>query len=120
MPHQYHNAGIWPMIGGFHVAALVRHGWLDDARQLRGALAEANRQGLDDAWEFNEWMHGQSGHPMGYAQQAWSAAMFIYADHAVQTGALPLFDQLLAAKPAAAVAAEVHGAIMRPGGGPVL
>jgi hypothetical protein len=27
LPHQYHNGGIWPMIGGFHVAALVRHGW---------------------------------------------------------------------------------------------
>ena len=120
LPHQYHNAGIWPMIGGFHVAALVRHGWLDDARQMLGALAEVNRQGLDGDWEFNEWMHGQSGHPMGYAQQAWSAAMFVYADHAVQTGALPLFDELLAAKPAAAVAAEVHDAIMRPGGGPVI
>jgi hypothetical protein len=27
LPHQYHNGGIWPMIGGFHVAALVAHGW---------------------------------------------------------------------------------------------
>jgi hypothetical protein len=27
LPHQYHNGGIWPMIGGLHVAALVRHGW---------------------------------------------------------------------------------------------
>ncbi|PMP79585.1 MAG: glycogen debranching protein, partial [Roseiflexus castenholzii] len=25
LPHQYHNGGIWPMIGGFHIAALVRH-----------------------------------------------------------------------------------------------
>src|SRR5438874_217150 len=47
LPHQYHNGGIWPMIGGFHVAALVRHGWLGDARRLLVALAEANLQGLD-------------------------------------------------------------------------
>jgi len=70
-------------------------------------------------WEFNEWMHGESGHPMGYAQQGWSAAMYLYADNAVRTGRMPLFDQLLAVKPAAAVAAEVNDAYVRPGGGPV-
>jgi hypothetical protein len=32
---------------------------------------------------------------------------------------MPLFDQLLAVKPAAAVAAEVNDAYVRPGGGPV-
>lgn len=119
LPHQYHNAGIWPMIGGFHVAALVRHRWHAEAERLLLALARANRQGIDEEWEFNEWMHGASGHPMGYGQQAWSAAMYLYADHAVRTGALPLFDGLLAAKPAAAIAAEVHDVIVRPGGGPV-
>lgn len=64
-------------------------------------------------------MHGESGHPMGYAQQGWSAAMYLYADNAVRTGRMPLFDQLLAVKPAAAVAAEVNDAYVRPGGGPV-
>lgn len=118
LPHQYHNGGIWPMIGGFHVAALVRHQWLSEAERLLVALAEANRQGLQE-WEFNEWMHGESGHPMGYTQQAWSAAAFLYADHAVRTGELPLFDELLAAKPASAVAAEVNKAFVRAGGGPV-
>jgi len=88
LPHQYHNGGIWPMIGGFHVAALVRHKWSAAADQLLVALANANRQGLDDEWEFNEWLHGESGHPMGYAQQAWSATMFLYAEHAVRTGEL--------------------------------
>lgn len=119
LPHQYHNAGIWPMIGGFHVAALVRHGWMSEASRLLASLAQANRLGLDGEWEFNEWMHGESGHPMGYAQQAWSAAMFLYAEHAVRTRELPLFDDLLAAKPAAAIAAEVHDMIVRPGGGPI-
>ncbi len=119
LPHQYHNGGIWPMIGGFHVAALVRHGWQAEAERLLIALAEANRQGMSEEWEFNEWMHGESGHPMGFAQQAWSAAMFLYADHAVRTGELPLFDALLEAKPASAVAGEVNDVIIRPGGGPV-
>lgn len=119
LPHQYHNGGIWPMIGGFHVAALVRHGWMEEAERLLGSLAEANRQGTNEAWEFNEWMHGESGHPMGYPQQAWSAATFVYAEHTLRTGELPLFDPLLAAKPVSAVATEVNEVFGRPGGGPV-
>lgn len=119
LPHQYHNGGIWPMIGGFHVAALVRYGWRREAERLLASLADANRQGMEHEWEFNEWMHGESGHPMGYAQQGWSAAMFLYAEHAVRTGRLPLFDELLAAKPAAARAAEVNEPYDHPGGGPV-
>jgi glycogen debranching enzyme len=119
IPHQYHNGGIWPMIGGFHVAALVRHRWHSQAERLLASLARANQQGMGASWEFNEWMHGDSGHPMGYAQQAWSAAMYLYADHALRSGALPLFDDLLAAKPAAAIANEVDEVIIRAGGGPV-
>lgn len=118
MPHQYHNGGIWPMVGGFHVAALVRHNWQSEAERLLISLAKANQQGIREKWEFNEWMHGRSGHPMGFAQQGWSAAMYLYAEHAVQTGQLPLFDQLLAAKPQAAVAAEVKDFVVRQGGGP--
>jgi hypothetical protein len=97
----------------------VRHGWLAEAERLLGSLAEAVRQGTSEAWDFNEWMHGESGHPMGYAKQAWSAAMFVYAEHALCTGGLPLFDQLLAAKPPSAVAAEVNEVFDRAGGGPV-
>ena len=118
LPHQYHNGGIWPMIGGFHVAALVRHGWTSEAERLLHSLADANRQGMYHDWEFTEWMHGESGHPMGFGQQAWSAAMFLYAEHAVRTGKLPLFDDLLAAKPSAAVAAEVNEVYDHAGGGP--
>jgi len=118
LPHQYHNGGIWPMIGGFHVAALVRHGWLKQAERLLLSLAEANQQGVNQEWEFSEWLHGKSGHAMGFSQQAWSAAMFLYAENAVRTGKLPLFDDLLAAKPASAVAAEVNEVFDHAGGGP--
>ncbi|MGL4651847.1 MAG: amylo-alpha-1,6-glucosidase, partial [Caldilineaceae bacterium] len=65
LPHQYHNGGIWPMIGGFHVAALVRHNWRSEASRLLVSLARANREGMDSEWEFNEWLHGERGHPMG-------------------------------------------------------
>jgi hypothetical protein len=119
LPHQYHNGGIWPMIGGFHVAALVRHGWQADAQRMLVSLANANREGINDEWEFNEWLHGERGHPMGFAQQAWSAAMFLYAERAVETGTLPLFDDLLAAKPAPARARENNEFAVHAGGGPV-
>jgi len=119
LPHQYHNGGIWPMVGGFHIAALARRGWQAEAEQLLVRLAEANQQGSRAPWEFNEWMHGATGHPMGYAHQAWSAAMFLYADQAVAGGGLPLFDDLLAAKPRKAREAEVDDAYIHPGGGQI-
>ncbi len=119
LPHQYHNGGIWPMIGGFHVAALVRHNWQNEAQQLLVSLAHANREGNAAEWEFTEWMHGERGHPMGFAQQAWSASMFLYADRAVEGGTLPLFDDLLAAKPAGARARDNNEFSVHAGGGPV-
>ena len=118
LPHQYHNGGIWPLIGGFHVAALVHHKWYSEAERLLLSLAKANCQSLGNDAGFNEWLHGKTGYPMGYAQQAWSAAMFVYAEHALRTGHLPFFDALIAAKPASAVAAEVNDLIIQPGGGP--
>jgi hypothetical protein len=118
LPHQYHNGGIWPMIGGFHVAALVRHGWQSEASHLLVSLAHANREGIEHDWEFNEWLHGERGHPMGFGEQAWSAAMFLYADNVVTTGALPLFDDLLEAKPAAARGRENNEFSIHAGGGP--
>jgi hypothetical protein len=118
LPHQYHNGGIWPMIGGFHVAALVRHQWYSEAEQMLVSLAEANRQYAADEAGFNEWLHGESGNPMGFDQQAWSAAMYLYAEQAVATRRLPLFDDLLAAKPSSVLAVEINDIIIRPGGGP--
>lgn len=119
LPHQYHNGGIWPMVGGFHVAALVQRGWQAEAEKLLLRLADANRQGTNQPWEFNEWMHGESGHPMGYTRQAWSAAMFLYAANAVESGNLPLFDQLQKNKPDSAKEAAEDLPYTHPGGGQV-
>jgi glycogen debranching enzyme len=118
LPQQYHNGGIWTMVGGFHVAALARHKKQKEAEKLLMALAKANKQAAEGQWGFNEWLHGGSGRAMGFDKQAWSAAMYLYAEHAVQTGKLLLFDNLLAAKPASAKASEIHDFSVHAGGGP--
>jgi len=84
-PDQYHNGGIWPWVGGVYVAALVKRGRTEAAREALHALARSLRLGKVE-WECNEWLHGQSGEPMGAQYQAWSAGMFLYAQHAVETG----------------------------------
>jgi hypothetical protein len=118
-PHQYHNGGIWNMVGGFHVTALVQHGRQQEAERLLKSLAKGNKQGADSKWGFNEWLHGETGHPMGYDQQAWSASMYLYAHHAVQTQTTPLFEALIRAKPDSARAAEINHFEVHAGGGPV-
>ncbi|CAN5611190.1 hypothetical protein BH24DEI1_BH24DEI1_20610 [soil metagenome] len=97
LPHQYHNGGIWPFLGGFYVAALVTAGRHVQAEEALGALARANLLGKDGVWEFNEWLHGRSGRPMGHPLQAWSAAMFLYAAHTLQDGKAPFFEALATA-----------------------
>jgi hypothetical protein len=85
LPHCYHNGGIWPFIGGFYVAALVKAGRVDDAENALERLAELNLAG-----EFNEWHHGETAEPMGVADQAWSAGMFLFACESVERQAVPL------------------------------
>ncbi|MHB8473475.1 MAG: amylo-alpha-1,6-glucosidase [Gammaproteobacteria bacterium] len=80
-PHQYHNGGCWPFIGGFWVIALAQAGRLQQATDALEKIARANA--LND-WQFNEWLHGQSGEPAGMPGQSWNAAMFVLAYHALQ------------------------------------
>lgn len=80
-PHQYHNGGIWPYVAGFWIMLLYR---LKKTHLAWGELrrfAEMNR--IND-WEFNEWLHGKTGRPMGMAGQSWNAAMFILAYHCLK------------------------------------
>jgi hypothetical protein len=79
LPGHYHNGGIWPFIGGLWVRYLVAMGRVELAHRELIGLAEACRQGIDGEWEFNEWLHGVTGRPMGKAEQAWSAASYIHA-----------------------------------------
>lgn len=80
-PHQYHNGGIWPFVGGYWVMALQQLGLKAEARQALAQLARVNA--LDD-WRFTEWFHGRSLQPMGMAGQSWNAATFLMALAAVE------------------------------------
>ena len=93
LPEQYHNGGIWPFVGGFYVAALVKAGRCELAAQVLEKLAEVNRQGVEGEWEFNEWCHGATGRPMGYPHQAWSAGMYVFAHRCVQESRVTIFDE---------------------------
>lgn len=79
LPDHYHNGGIWPFIGGLWVRFLVHIGRVELAHRELNALAESCRVGMYGDWEFNEWLHGRTGRPMGKAHQAWSAASFVKA-----------------------------------------
>jgi len=79
-PHQYHNGGIWPFIGGFWVLALAQMGKKALAEQELAKLAHVNS--LDD-WRFTEWFHGQTLKPMGMAGQSWNAAAYLMAQKAL-------------------------------------
>jgi glycogen debranching enzyme len=92
LPEQYHNGGIWPFVGGFYVAALVHAGQLEEAGRQLEKLAQVNRLGVEEEWEFNEWCHGRTGQPMGYPHQAWSAGMYVFAYHGVQQGRLTILQ----------------------------
>ncbi|MBI2410758.1 MAG: hypothetical protein HYV32_02615 [Candidatus Kerfeldbacteria bacterium] len=79
-PWQYHNAGIWPYVGGFWVYWLAEHNPTLAKEELY-RLALANKVG---DWEFNEYLHGQHGTAMGISFQSWNMGMYIAAYTAVQ------------------------------------
>jgi len=93
-PHHYHNGGVWPFIGGFYVAALIKVRRSDAAELALRSLANLNQEG-----GFNEWHHGQSGVAMGVRDQARSAGMFLFAFECVKTGnmELPVFQNFIGA-----------------------
>ncbi|HEV2200257.1 MAG TPA: glycoside hydrolase 100 family protein [Bryobacteraceae bacterium] len=85
VPHHYHNGGVWPFLGGFYVAALVKAGRGDHAAVALQGLAQLNQCG-----QFNEWHHGETGAPMGARDQAWSAGMYLFAWECVKRGQVAL------------------------------
>ena len=83
-PYCYHNAGIWPFVGGFHVTALALSSRQEEASDLLSRLASANQVGSEGSWGFHEWLHGETGEPHGAPDQAWNAGMYLLAHHAVE------------------------------------
>ena len=80
-PHQYHNGGLWPFVGGFWVLALRQLGQDKLAWQALEHLALANER---DGWRFTEWFNGRTLEPMGMAGQSWNAATFLLALRALR------------------------------------
>ncbi len=75
---QYHNGGVWPMVGGFWVAALARSG---RKRLARAELVKLARACALDDWAFAEWLHGRTSAPRGMRGQSWNAAGYLLAEH---------------------------------------
>lgn len=83
---QYHNGGIWPMVGGFWVMALVAAGRERDAAFELGKLTRVCAIG---DWAFVEWLQGRTLSARGMRGQSWNAAAWLMAEHAVRTGRSP-------------------------------
>lgn len=102
--YHYLNAGIWPFIGGFYIAALVKMKKFAKAKKELELLATANRKARSVSgrspvaqktleakkirsendvreWGFYEWLEGRAGGIEGGSSpyQAWSAGMYLYA-----------------------------------------
>ena len=73
-PGQYHNAGIWPYIGGYYVWALAKVGMRAEATAELQRLSTSNLQ-----TDFSEWLEFSSGVPGGPQGQAWNAALLLRA-----------------------------------------
>jgi glycogen debranching enzyme len=84
---QYHNGGIWPMVGGFWVTALVACGRRREASQELVKLARAC---ACEDWAFTEWLHGKTLKARGMPGQSWNAAAFLMAEWAVSARQNPL------------------------------
>jgi glycogen debranching enzyme len=80
---QYHNGGIWPMVGGFWVAALAADGRREQAQRDLVGMARSCAVGN---WAFTEWLHGKTLAPRGMPGQSWNAAAFLMAEYAVGGG----------------------------------
>lgn len=93
-PGEYHNGGVWPMLCGLYVAALVAAGRHRLAARKLRALTEIIRlkREADVAFGFNEWLRAQDYRPMGQDWQTWSAALYLYAAAAVEQRRTPYFD----------------------------
>jgi hypothetical protein len=85
---QYHNGGIWPMVGGFWVSALVASG--RKQRAFEELLKLARACAVKD-WAFTEWLHGKTLAPRGMPGQSWNAAAYLLAEAAVVGGLDPFF-----------------------------
>jgi len=77
---QYHNGGVWPMVGAFWICALVESG---RSMQASSELLKLARACELRNWDFAEWLHGKTLAPRGMRGQSWNAAAFLIAESAI-------------------------------------
>lgn len=87
-PFEYHNGGLWPVITGFYIAALVKMGKDTRAEKFLDALHIANSKGQTEEWEFREFHHGKTKVPLGAKFQGWSAAGGVIAHFCLEGNSL--------------------------------
>lgn len=79
-PHHYHNGGLWPLIQGFFIAALVARGKRSTARQLLEQFSEALER---DNHAFHEYYDSKYYHARGIREMGFSASGYIIAYRSV-------------------------------------
>lgn len=87
-PHQYHNGGIWPFVGGFWVMALAQARNPVHREAARGELRKLAHVNRLDGWRFTEWFHGETLEAMGMTGQTWNAATYLMAREAIEKSGL--------------------------------
>ncbi len=90
-PHEYHNGGVWPIWLGWLSLALGRAGRTDALERLR-ALTVA-RVGTEQAFGFEEFLHGVTGMPGGTTGMAYSATGLVFLQRADLPATLAFFDR---------------------------
>jgi glycogen debranching enzyme len=92
-PNHYLNGGIWPFIGGFYVAALVKARLFSKAEEELEKLSTANKIGKEMEWGFHEWLEGKSGTVVGGSSpyQGWSAGTYLFASQCLVKKEVPFF-----------------------------
>jgi glycogen debranching enzyme len=74
-PYYAHNGGLWPMLSGFYIRALVKYNKKEIARKYLHNLCYANSLDKEgEGWGFYEYHHGLKKTPEGMRGMAWSAA----------------------------------------------
>jgi glycogen debranching enzyme len=80
-PYEYHNGGIWPFITGFWIMSLVKR---KRKRTAKKDMIKFSDLMKEQNYVFNEYLNAESLRPVGKNFQAWSAAGFIIAYHALK------------------------------------
>lgn len=95
-PFCYHNAAVWPFIGGFYTLAMQKSG-NNGVTHLLEKLAGVNKLGPGD-WMFYEWINSKTSETGGAAFQSWNAAMYIVAYKCVDKNAKFIGDKVFPSK----------------------